>query len=868
MTDFNEKQLKELLESAIDHDIAELNIWVLKGDRALQAVFYALGNEERKNTGQVRDKWLRQYDPIYKDGGWAFFGVDPATDQRTECISFKPETRISPDRKYENPPKAKPIAFYPSVTHRVMKLVSDRFKVALPKGFEFANPHDRAPGFWVWVIENNIPIIITEGCKKALSAICQGFPCVAVTGVWNGVTALKDDKGETDYYSLIPSLRILRGKKILIAFDRDQKARTIATVMRARAALASALINNECECQSIVWDSKYKGLDDLLAAKDGGVQALEKSIAKAKPLTGEPPNFKKKIVKNMMGEDLAIESKGRMSFDAITKTWQIYTDGRWKAKGQDGMESLIYKRVVQDVPEINSVSLIPDIMKFMKYQLTVEEWEEASTLEFFPFKNGVWSFKDKKLLPHSPDYGWKWQLDRDYSPIDTGWNSIDLFLQEVTEGDKSLRDILIAVCAAVLHGRSDLQQAFHLFGSGGNGKGTFMRLLQMLVGGENVCSTTLESLCENKFETAEIYRKRLVVCPDEDKRVRGLSVFKSIVGQDLVRGEEKGEKRFQFVYGGMMVISSNDPIFMGDSTYGLSRKITPIPFSKTIPKLERRKVEEIGEEFTTDLPFFTTYLLNIDQDWVTKTIKQASDLKSIQKLEWEMTIRTDSIAAFYDKYLIVDPKATVSAAQLYKVYEEFCSGGGFPHKNHINNFAPKLVRLLKDKLGEQGVISRKISTGIVIDGLRLRTQFDPLDDSYDDYDGFSQKKQNTENESTVEKMTAMTAFSRKSEISELTPKPPTSDRPIHKQIEVNPYFKYQMTGDRVDWLELTFHSERTANKWDKCLSIVFSAQTRKPHKIGRKDAEMWLLSIKGVTLAQVKRLEAMDLDKVPELIHR
>jgi putative DNA primase/helicase len=491
-------------------------------------------------------------------------------------------------------------------------MVCDRFKVPKPTGIIIANPSFKAPGFWKWVLENDIQIIITEGIKKALAAISQGFPCVAVTGIWNGVKAIRKDNGETDYYSLIPSLRHLKDKKILIAFDRDEKARTIANVMRARTALASALIDQQCECYSIVWDSKYKGLDDLLAGADGGVAELEKSIAKAKEQTGDEPSFKKKIVKNVMGEDLAIESKNRMWFDAISKTWQIYTNGKWKAKGQDGMESLIYHRVVQDVPEINSVSLIPDIMKFMKYKLTIEEWNEASTLEFFPFKNGVWSFKDKKLLPHSPDYLWKWQLDRDYSPIDTGWKSIDRFLKTVTQGDDDLRNVLIAVCAAVLHGRSDLQKAFHLFGSGANGKGTFMTLLQMLVGEENVCSTTLESLCENKFETARIYKKRLVVCPDEDRRVRGLSVFKSVVGQDTVRGEEKGEKAFQFVYGGMVVMASNDPIFMGDNTYGLSRRIIPIPFSKTIPDGDRKELEDITAEFTSDLPFFTSYLLNID----------------------------------------------------------------------------------------------------------------------------------------------------------------------------------------------------------------------------------------------------------------
>jgi putative DNA primase/helicase len=859
MTDFTEKQLKELADSAIDRDIAELNIWVMRGDPALQAIFYALGNEERKNTGQVRDKWLRQYDPIYKDGGWAFFGVDPTTDQRTECISFKPNTRISPDRKYENPPKAKPIAFYPSVTHRVMKLVSDRFKVALPQGFDFANPNDRAPSFWVWVIENNIPIIITEGCKKALSTICKGFPCVAGAGVWNLVTAMKDSNGETEYYSLIPSLRILKDKKILIAFDRDQKARTIATVIRARAALASALINNQCECHSIVWDSKYKGLDDLLAAKDGGVAALEQSIAKAKPLTGEAPNFKKKIVKNMMGEDLAIESKDRICFDAISKTWQIFTNGRWKAKGQEGMESVIYHRVVQDVPEINSVSLIPDIMKFMKYKLTVEEWNEASTLEFFPFKNGVWSFKDKKLLPHSPHYLWKWQLDRDYSPIATGWDSIDRFLKTVTQGDDSLRDVLIAACAAVLMGRSDLQKAFHFFGSGANGKGTFMKLLQMLVGDENVCATTLESICGNKFETARIYNKRLVVCPDEDRAIRGASVFKSVVGQDSVRGEDKGEKAFQFIYGGVVVMASNDPIFMGDNTYGLSRKVIPIPFSKTIPQVDRRESSDITAEFTADLPFFTTYLLNLDRDWVTNTIKKANDLKAIKDLEWQMEVRVNSVAAFFEDKLILDPNAEVLSATLYTAYEQFCATKGRTHhKKHENNFCPSLVNLLKDKLGVEDAKSRKLSNGKFISGVRLRTVGDPINDSYDDY---NEKKQNSKNESSVDPMTAMTAQTEKPTISEFAPKPPTSDRPIPQTTKVNDYVEYLIVDGEVKWLEIFFHQHAIAKDWKSQLTMwgcqTFDLEKRRHHGI------KWLLRVKGLTIARLEQILSAELGQSP-----
>ncbi len=844
MMNFNEKQRKELEESAIASDIADLNISDLSGNPALQSIFHALGNEERINTGQVKAKWLREYDPIYKDGGWAFFGVDPLTDERTECISFKPNTRISPNRKYENPPKAPPVAFYPAVTYRVWKLVAERFNVPMPAGLLFANPTYRAKGFWAWVLENNIPIILTEGCKKALSAISTGFPCVAITGIWNGVRAMKNDRGETDYYSLISSLRILKDKKILIAFDRDEKARTIANVMKARAALASALISQDCECYSIQWKSKYKGLDDLIAG--AGVEALEKSISEAKPQTGEQPNFKKKIVKNMMGEDLAKESKGRMCFDAISKTWQIYTDGRWKPKGQDGMEALIYHRVVQDVPEINSASLIPDIMKFMKYKLTVEEWQEASTLEFFPFKNGVWSFKEKKLLPHSPDYFWKWQLDRDYSPIATGWHSIDRFLHTVTNGNSALRDILIAACAAVLHGRSDLQQAFYLFGSGANGKGSFMRLLEMLVGGENSYSTTLETLCENKFETANIYRKRLVICPDEDRRVGGLSVFKSIVGEDTVRGEEKGSKAFQFVYEGMVAIASNDPIFMGDSSYGLSRRLISIPFAHTIPNSKRRN---LTAEFTADLPAFTTYLLHLDRDWVTTTLKAANSLKEIKDLEWQNTTRTDSIAAFYDDKLIVAPGVEVSSAIFFEAYKEYCSKKGFSPK-HENNFCPSLERLCKDKL-QQDVETYRTKKGKVFKGLRFKVDSDWVEEC----DG----------------VTAVTAVTAKTEnfeipisVSTPTPKPPTIDRPIPEIIEHDDWIAYKLaaSGDRIEWIEIAFHKHSVSKTWGEQISL-WGGQVEKPHQI-KRNGNKWLLRSKNLPIVCLAHILNANIGQPPQ----
>jgi putative DNA primase/helicase len=846
---FTEKQLKELEASAIVRDLADLNIPALEGDRALDAIFYSLGSEERKNDGRVSDKWLRKYEHVRKHGGLAFYGVDPITGERTECISFKPTVPL-PDRKYEQPPKSPNQAFYPAVTDRVWQLVSDRFNVPMPT-IEVVT-------FWVWVGKNNIPIILTEGCKKALSALSHGFPCVALTGVWNGLITHRDDNGDVTERELIPSLQHLAGQKIYIAFDCDRQASTIKKVTQARLALAKALTEIDCECYVMRWDVGHKGLDDLIASC--GAEAVERSIDRAKVETGEEPQFKQKIVKNMLSEDLAKESKGQICFDEVSKTWHLYKGGRWATKGKDSMEAGIYHRVIQYVPEINNVNLVPDVMRFMKHKLLVEEWKEASTLEYFPFKNGVWSFKERKLLPHSPDYFWKWQLDRDYSLSATGWNSIGKFLKTVSSGDESIENLLIAACAAVLQGRPDIQKALYLFGSGANGKGSFLKLLEMLVGENNTHSTTLENICENRFEMANLCDKRLVVCPDEDRRIRGLSAFKSLTGGDSLRGEEKGKKAYKFTFKGMVAIASNTPIFFGDDSYGLARRLIPIPFRHQVPESQRRN---LIPEFTTDLPAFTTYLLNLDRDWVTDTLKQAKDLPSIKNLEWELTLRSDSVAAFYEEKLIYAPGVEIPAAQIYGEYKQFCIDTGFSAK-HQNNFSPSLVNLLVDKLGKD-VKSRKTKIGKVIEGLRLRTVLDPIGDEVTTVTAQDRNKLFADRGDEVTAVTTVTMVTTQTEKQlslEIAPKPPSSDRLIPHTTKVGDSIEYMVSDGEVKWLEIYFDKHTIAKAWVKQLTL-WGCQTSELKK-RRQEEGKWLLRVKGLTISRLEMLLRVDIQQWPQ----
>ena len=113
--------------------------------------------------------------------------------------------------------------------------------------------------FWEFFVNHpEIPLIVTEGAKKALAAISQGHIALALFGVNCGVTDL------TVKPELLP---YIQNREVTIAFDRDTKPETRHKVFRATKKLGNAITYHAKGTVKIAtWDGKLaKGLDDLVA---------------------------------------------------------------------------------------------------------------------------------------------------------------------------------------------------------------------------------------------------------------------------------------------------------------------------------------------------------------------------------------------------------------------------------------------------------------------------------------------------------------------------------------------------------------------------------------------------------------------------
>jgi Domain of unknown function (DUF3854) len=300
----DDRHAQEFAASAIASDITNLNFRSFDGENenAIDEAFTLLIEEpDHNNNGTLAGKSQNDLANVLRGGGWFFKG------HRGICIKpnfprkVKDENGKEKDVKYESPRgEGKLQLFIPRVSWAIgRKIAAKAGSVIEAKYLErmdtTANPSDEDCGFWEWVLTSDIPLIITEGVKKACSLISAGYPAIALNGVWGWGTndrdmfgnVERDERGKS-VKTIHPDLEIfLDGRELILAFDRDSNPDTVRMVDAAKAAFVRAIDGEEFTVTDLKWKSP-KGIDDYIAAK--GVNALDRLYTNRKEFKPpEPP---------------------------------------------------------------------------------------------------------------------------------------------------------------------------------------------------------------------------------------------------------------------------------------------------------------------------------------------------------------------------------------------------------------------------------------------------------------------------------------------------------------------------------------------------------------------------------------------------
>jgi hypothetical protein len=262
----DERHYQELKNSAISDSLIGNNFQSIHGELGYELLLsdaIALLGEGKlvPQSSQYVTQDIKKYYKLYKhclDGGWWCGGVDPLNNwgiMNWGC--FKPDQpRLNQEGKsikYEHPYKSPTRAFFLVPGRGDWQLIADKAGVAIG---EYEN-------FWLWVKENKIPVLITEGAKKAASLLSNGYVAIGIPGIYNGH---RKDKDSSKRY-LIPELEVFGdGRDFTIIFDNDSKQSAKINTEIATSQLGGLLRKKKCKVAIATWNYPFKGIDDLIVA--------------------------------------------------------------------------------------------------------------------------------------------------------------------------------------------------------------------------------------------------------------------------------------------------------------------------------------------------------------------------------------------------------------------------------------------------------------------------------------------------------------------------------------------------------------------------------------------------------------------------
>jgi P4 family phage/plasmid primase-like protien len=353
--------------------------------------------------------------------------------------------------------------------------------------------------------------------------------------------------------------------------------------------------------------------------------------------------------------------KGNVRYSRMHNQFFIYGarhPGLWSPLGESDMKGAIRNELEEikntTLPKGYSINLINDLFAQLKITLMFEDWHQGS--DYLLFSNGILDVQEKTLLPFDREMYMTQRFPYEYNPS-AECEEIVKWLKGTQDGDWGRVQVLRAWLRAVLLGCSDIQKFVEIVGPGKSGKSTYANLAHALVGDENATISSLEHLEKNRFETANLYKKKLLLFNDVERYGGSVSVLKALTGGDLIRNEQKFQTDAQkpFKFNGLVMITANEPIQTTDPTSGLARRRLTIPFNNPFKgtAVQQHVLIDMDEKgnaygkFAPLLPGLVNWVLDLSHDEMKELLMETSKkvpfyvgyqaeqvLKSNQLLDW------------------------------------------------------------------------------------------------------------------------------------------------------------------------------------------------------------------------------------------
>jgi len=334
-------------------------------------------------------------------------------------------------------------------------------------------------------------------------------------------------------------------------------------------------------------DNTAERLDAARAATEGDPRTDDDAI---------PPEFTEEALALRFTD----QHKARLRYVAKWGQWLIWDGTVWRfdetLRAFDLARSICRQaaaecnkaRVSAALASAKTVAAIERLAKAdRRHAATVGQWDADPWLLNTP--GGVVDLRTGQIREHDPaDH-----MTKITAAAPSGdcplWHT---FLARITNGDAELHDFLQRVAGYSLTGVTRDHALFFGFGTGANGKGTFLNTITELLGDYATVAVmetfTASNTDRHPTDLAMLRGARLVTAQEtEEGRRWAESRIKAMTGGDPITARFMRQDFFTFVPAFKLFIAGNHKPSLRGVDEAIRRRFNLIPFTVTIPPAER-----------------------------------------------------------------------------------------------------------------------------------------------------------------------------------------------------------------------------------------------------------------------------------------
>lgn len=317
--------------------------------------------------------------------------------------------------------------------------------------------------------------------------------------------------------------------------------------------------------------------------------------------------------------------------------------------------------------------------------------------------NGTFDFKIMKLREHSPDDRLLNRSPVVYDPLAVcpKW---DNFVDTIFCQNKEFISWIAYQCGVALTGLIPEESFLFWWGTGANGKSTFIAPLQWILGGYYLTlpvETLLVSRNDTGSSTAEYHRaglfsKRLVVSPEmPEGRLLSEGLIKDLTGgvNDKISARNPYGKPFEFYPTHKLILYGNHKPGIRGVDDGIWRRVRMVPFNHCFKGRDRRDKEEVLAEYKQEL----SGIFN----WMIDGYKLKPAAPSIVTTE-TTNLKNDSdiLSDFMGEFLLKSDNCEIELSTIFKIYMFVCAAS---RELPVAKRSQDLARLFR----ERGITTKK-----------------------------------------------------------------------------------------------------------------------------------------------------------------